>query len=73
MALTDIDKAGSAANAGPRSLLYEVVAQYNALATKFETLLEKLDVDAGVTDTDYESGIGLTKRITIDGDAPTAG
>ena len=73
MALTDYDVARAAANLGDRSALYQVIAQYNDLAGKFETLLAKLDADAGVTDTDYESGVGLTKRITLNGTAPTAG
>lgn len=74
MALTDIDRPASAANIAPRSALYELVAQYNALAAKFEALLEKLDADSGDTggDSDYESEIGVTKRITLSGTAPTA-
>jgi hypothetical protein len=35
------------------STLDEVITAYNDLATKHNTLLAKLDADAGVTGTDY--------------------
>ena len=64
MALSDVTVQGSAANLGtPGCALTELTAQYNALAAKFETLMEKLDGDGGITDTDYESAVGVTKRI----------
>lgn len=74
MALTDLNVSGHVGAVGaPNSPLAEVIAQYNDLAAKFETLLEKLDADAGVTDADYESTVGLTKRIVLASGAPTAG
>ena len=32
--------------------------EFNKLRAKFDALLAQLDADAGVTDTDYESGLG---------------
>ena len=64
MALSDVTVQASAANMGtPGCALTELTAQYNALAAKFETLMEKLDGDGGITDTDYESAVGVSKRI----------
>ena len=64
MALSDVTVQASAANMGtPGCALTELTAQYNARAAKFETLMEKLDADGGVTDANYESTVGLTKRV----------
>lgn len=71
MALSDVNVTKSSANMN--EALSELTAQYNLLAAKFETLLEKLDGDAGITDTNYESTVGLTKRIVFrETGAPTA-
>lgn len=73
MAISRVDVPQSAANAAEGSALYELAAQYNDLAEKFEALLQKLDADAGVTDVDYESGIGESKAVDfLESGAPTA-
>jgi hypothetical protein len=74
MALADIKVQASSANMGtPGCALTELTAQYNALAAKFETLMEKLDGDGGITDTNYEATVGLTKRVVFAATgAPTA-
>lgn len=70
MALAEVNVHGSAANAAKRSPLYELMAQYNDLAERFEALLQKLDGDAGVA-SDYESTVGESKKILLNGTAPT--
>ena len=44
----------------PGSDVYELSVQFNALVTKFDAVLAKLDADAGVTDTTYASLHGVT-------------
>jgi hypothetical protein len=41
-------------------VLADLIAAHNALATKYNALLAKLDADAGVTDTNYVANVGVT-------------
>lgn len=67
-----VDRPQSAANAASDGAFYELVAQYNDLAAKFEDLLQKLDGDAGVAN-DYESSVGESKQVHFkETGAPTA-
>lgn len=73
MALSEVEVTQSSQNAGAEAALYELTAQYNDLAEKFEALLQKLDGDGGVTDEDYESGVGESKKVVFrETGAPTA-
>lgn len=42
-----------------------LIVKYNALAAKFNTLLAKLDADAGVTDINYASLIVVADTIVL--------
>lgn len=42
-----------------------LVAKYNALAAMVNTLLAKLDADAGVTDVDYVATVGTADTVTL--------
>lgn len=53
-ALTPNDSSGQPELA---TVLREVADDFAELRTQFIALLAKLDADAGVTDTDYESGL----------------
>lgn len=52
---------------GPSPSLAEIlrdgITDHEALVTAFVALLAKLDADAGVTDTDYESGLTPAARL----------
>lgn len=73
MALSEVKVTQGGGNVASDSAFYELVAQYNDLAEKFEALLQKLDADDGITDTDYESTVGESKKILFrETGAPTA-
>lgn len=55
------NKTSSKDNAGlPGGALRDVILQHNLLVAKYEALLAKLDLDAGVTDTTYASLLGAS-------------
>lgn len=55
----------STANAANDSLAYELAVIVNALQAELAALATKLDADAGVTDTDYNTVIGDTNTISF--------
>lgn len=73
MPLSEVEVSQSSTSAAGGDAFAELVAQYNDLAAKFEALLQKLDNDGGITDTDYESSVGESKKILFrETGAPTA-
>lgn len=42
-----------------KDILFEEADDFETIRTKFNALLAKLDADAGVTDTDYASTVGI--------------
>lgn len=54
--------ASNAADGSPIDLLVEAV---NRQTTMIEALLAKMDLDAGITDTNYASTIGEGHEITL--------
>lgn len=57
--------AAGGASIVPESPLYELVAGFNDLIDKYEALLAKLDSDTGITDTDYESTVGGSRKLVF--------
>ncbi len=41
-------------------VMSDMIAEHNALVTKYNALLAKLDADAGITDTDYVATVAAT-------------
>ena len=73
MAVSEVEVTQSVANAESRSAFYELVAQVNKLMDDMEGLLQQLDGDAGVNDTDYEANHENFKKLTFkETGAPTA-
>lgn len=55
------NKTSSKDNAGlPGGALRDVILQHNLFVAKFEALLAKMDLDAGITDTNYASLLGAS-------------
>lgn len=52
--------APAAADAKLGDVLADLISELNALKTKHNALVAKLDLDAGVTDTNYTSLTGVT-------------
>jgi hypothetical protein len=66
MATTSKTVSASASGAVvPNALVYELIASFNDLCDKYEATLAKLDADAGVTDVNYESTNGGSRKIVL--------
>lgn len=55
----------SASNVAPDQLIYELTVIVNDLSAKLLALEQKLDLDGGVTDADYESTVGTSDTIAF--------
>lgn len=56
---SDLFGGGALANGEGTAALRALITQHNALIVNFNLLLAKLDADATVTDTDYESTLEI--------------
>lgn len=64
--VTDLNRMNPAASYAQLGTSFDdVIKAFNALAAKHNALLAKLDLDAGVTDTNYAAAIGTSSAITI--------
>lgn len=61
--MTVVTRDEAVGNAKSGTLIGTIVAEYNTLAAAMNTLLAKLDADAGITDTDYASTVGTQDTI----------
>lgn len=59
--LNNMNPAASYADLG--TTLDDVIKAHNALAVKLNALLAKLDLDAGVTDTNFVATIGTSNAV----------
>lgn len=58
--------APAAAHAKLGDVLVDLITGYNDLATQYNSLLAKLDADAGVTDTDYAATLAASDAALVE-------
>jgi hypothetical protein len=62
-----VRKVGQVQPAADGTPVGELVAIVNTVSTKLTALLQKLDADTGITDTDYEATVVTTDTIAYRG------